>query len=187
MTEVIVLNGASSSGKTSIARALQQQLAPEPWTVFGIDTLVDALPTWLGGDGGGLDLADDGSIAVGPVFRQLEAAWYQGLAAMARSGARLVVDDVFLSGARSQRRVRAAFAGIDVVWVGVRCSTAEGERRERDRGDRVPGQHAHQVAIVHQGVGYDLEVDTTSVSTESCAQVVVAHIRGRAGEPGPPG
>lgn len=183
MTDVIVLNGASSSGKTSIARVLQRELAPEPWPAFGIDTLVDSLPAWLGGDGGGLDMGDDGTINVGPVFRRLEAVWYQGLAAMVRAGAHLVVDDVFLSGAESQARVGAAFEGLDVTWVGVRCSAAEGERRERERGDRVPGQHAHQAAIVHDGVTYDLEVDTTSASAESCARAIVGHLRGPAGEP----
>ena len=42
-TQVIVLNGTSSSGKTTLARALQAVL-PDPWLTFGIDTLLGALP-----------------------------------------------------------------------------------------------------------------------------------------------
>ena len=43
MTQVIVLNGGSSSGKSSIARALQEIL-PTAWLTFGVDVLVEALP-----------------------------------------------------------------------------------------------------------------------------------------------
>ncbi|KJY30199.1 hypothetical protein VR45_28250, partial [Streptomyces sp. NRRL S-495] len=37
-TQVIVLNGGSSSGKTTLARALQN-LLPDPWLAFSVDTL----------------------------------------------------------------------------------------------------------------------------------------------------
>ena len=40
--QVIVLNGGSSSGKSTLARSLQAVL-PEPWLTFGVDDFVDAL------------------------------------------------------------------------------------------------------------------------------------------------
>lgn len=40
---------------------------------------------------------------VGPDFVALDAAWAEGVAAMARAGARVIVDDVFLGGAASQQ------------------------------------------------------------------------------------
>jgi len=43
MTQVIVLNGGSSSGKSTIARALQDVL-PGVWLTFGTDVLAEALP-----------------------------------------------------------------------------------------------------------------------------------------------
>jgi chloramphenicol 3-O phosphotransferase len=43
---VIVVNGGSSSGKTSIVRQLQGMLA-EPWLAAGIDDFVDSLPPAL--------------------------------------------------------------------------------------------------------------------------------------------
>ena len=68
-TQVIVLNGGSSSGKSGIARCLQAVL-PEPWLVLGVDTLVEAMPaTMRSGDGGGIALAADGGVAVGAAFR----------------------------------------------------------------------------------------------------------------------
>lgn len=43
MTDIIILNGGSSSGKTSIAKSLQE-LLPTPWLRFSIDDLIDAMP-----------------------------------------------------------------------------------------------------------------------------------------------
>ena len=175
---MIVLNGASSSGKTSIARALQEVLLPEAWLTFGVDSLIEAMPPSLGDEGEGLDLHSDGSIAVGAGFQRLQDVWLEGLAAMVRAGARIVFDEVFLGGAESQARRRAVFAGIDVLWVGVHCSPTEAARRELARGDRVVGQAAQQAAIVHVGVAYDLEVDTTETDARTCAEVIAAHRSG---------
>jgi len=175
---VIVLNGGSSSGKSTIARALQDALLPEPWLTFGIDTLIGAMPRSLGNAGDGLDLRDDGSISVGDGFRVFEGRWHRGLAAMAAAGARVVIDDVFLGGADSQERLRQALGALDVLWVGVHCSLDELTRRERARGDRVVGQAAFQAEVVHRGVVYDVEVDTTHTDPRRCAEAIAAHLSG---------
>jgi hypothetical protein len=36
----------------------------------------------------------DGEVVVGPLFRQLEAAWMEGIIAMSRAGANIILDDV---------------------------------------------------------------------------------------------
>jgi chloramphenicol 3-O-phosphotransferase len=46
MTQVIVLNGASSSGKSGIARCLQAVL-PDPWLTLGVDTFIQTMPPAL--------------------------------------------------------------------------------------------------------------------------------------------
>ena len=100
---MIVLNGGSSSGKSGIARCLQAVL-PDPWLTLGTDILVEALPASLQASDTGIEFAADGGLSVGPEFRTLEAAWMQGIAAMARAGARVILDEVFLGGAASQQR-----------------------------------------------------------------------------------
>lgn len=97
-----------------------------------------------------------------------------GIAAMARAGARIIVDDVFLGGAQSQRRWISALTGLAVLWVGVRCESSVATGREIARGDRNIGMAASQAEIVHQGVVYDLEVDTTHTQSLECAQVIAA-------------
>jgi chloramphenicol 3-O phosphotransferase len=173
-TQVIVLNGGSSSGKSGIARCLQAVL-PDPWLVFGVDTLIHAMP--VASQMSGIEFAPEGAVIVRPEFRALEAAWIEGVAAMARAGARLIVDEAFLGGAASQERWRKALGPLRVLWVGVRCDGAVAAAREIARGDRITGMAASQAELVHQGVGYDLQVDTTHSEALDCARAIAARAR----------
>ncbi|MEU3958619.1 chloramphenicol phosphotransferase CPT [Streptomyces buecherae] len=174
-TQVIVLNGGSSSGKTRLARSLQEVL-PEPWLLMAVDSLIEAIPASLRNAGEGIEFADDGGVTPGPRFRELEAAWQAGVAAMARAGARVIIDDVFLGGPASQERWRRALTGLDVLWVGVRCAPEVAASRELARGDRLPGMAAAQAQLAHRGVAYDLEVDTTRTESAACARTIATHL-----------
>jgi chloramphenicol 3-O phosphotransferase len=172
---VIILNGGSSSGKSGIVRCLQEVLQ-DPWLAFGCDSFVDALPARMTSADEGIVFAADGGVSVGAGFRELEAAWTDGIAAMVRAGARVVVDDVFLGGTASQQRWRKALDGLPVLWVGVRCERAVAAGREVARGDRARGMAAAQADVVHQGVFYDLEVDTTRTESMDCARAIAARL-----------
>jgi chloramphenicol 3-O phosphotransferase len=174
--QVIVLNGGSSSGKSSIARCLQS-LFRDPWLTFGVDNLVDAIPPAMQASADGLEFAPDGKITVGPGFEALAAAWYSGLAAMARTGARLILDEAFLSGGQAQERLKIALGGLQVFWVGVRCDPQVAAARETNRGDRVQGMAASQTEMVHRDVLYDMEVETSQSSPQECARLIAAHPR----------
>ncbi|MCX4915540.1 chloramphenicol phosphotransferase CPT [Streptomyces sp. NBC_00687] len=176
-TAVIVLNGGSSSGKSGIARCLQAVL-PDPWLALGTDTLVDAMPAAMRASDTGIEFAPDGEVIVGPEFRTLEAAWIEGIAAMARAGARIIVDEVFLGGPASQRRWHDALHDLPVLWVGVHCDTTVAAGRELARGDRPPGMAASQANTVHRGVTYDLEIDTSHTESIECARMIAARVVG---------
>jgi chloramphenicol 3-O phosphotransferase len=169
--QVIVLNGGSSSGKSGIARCLQAVL-PDPWLVLGTDTLIQAMPV----PAPGIEFAPGGEVIVSPEFRTLEAAWIAGVAAMARTGARIIVDEVFLGGPASQQRWRNALDPLPVLWVGVRCDSAVATGREIARGDRPAGMAASQADVVHQGIVYDLQVDTTHTEALDCARTIAARV-----------
>ncbi|AZQ32398.1 chloramphenicol phosphotransferase CPT [Streptomyces cyaneochromogenes] len=174
-TQLIILNGGSSSGKSGIVRCLQDVL-PDPWLAFGCDSLVDAMPARMQASDAGIEFAADGRVNVGEDFMVLQTAWQEGMVAMARAGARIIIDDVFLGGAGSQQRWQKALAGLTVLWVGVRCDSTVAAGREIARGDRVPGMAAMQADVVHQGVAYDLEVDTTHTESLECARTISAHV-----------
>jgi Chloramphenicol phosphotransferase-like protein len=106
----------------------------------------------------GIEFTPDGEVIVGPEFRAVEAAWIAGVAAMARAGARIIVDEVFVGGAASQQRWKDALGSLPVPWVGVRCEGPVAAAREIARGDRVldvvieprtrEPEHTHRAASV---------------------------------------
>lgn len=169
-----MLNGGSSSGKSGIARCLQAIL-PGIWLSLGVDTLIAAMPS--SADKAVIEFSPDGTVIVGPRFDEVQAAWIEGVAAMARASARIIVDEVFLGGAASQRGWQRSLHGLEVLWVGVRCDSAVAAGREMARGDRVAGMAAAQARAVHQDVTYDLLVDTTHKEALECARAIADFAR----------
>ena len=155
--------GATAAGAAAGALAVPGRGRPGPG-----GTTLD------GGHARGADHRFGGAITVGPTYQRLELAWAAGVAAMARAGVGVVVDEVLLDGAVGQARWNAALAGVGVLWVGVRCDAAEAARREGVRGDWMPGMAALQADSTHEGVAYDLVMDTTASVPETCAQRIVA-------------
>ncbi|MEV0324633.1 chloramphenicol phosphotransferase CPT [Streptomyces sp. NPDC050658] len=174
-TQMIILNGGSSSGKSGIVRCLQDVL-PDPWLAFGCDSFVESMPAKMQASDAGINVGDDGGVSIGEDFRTLERAWTEGIAAMARAGAKIIVDDVFLGGPASQERWQKALGGVDVLWVGVRCESGVAAGREIARGDRAKGMAALQAELVHEGVTYDVEVDTTRTESLECARAIASYV-----------
>jgi chloramphenicol 3-O phosphotransferase len=115
-------------------------------------------------------------VTAGDDFRRAEASWYAGAAAIGRCGTGLILDEVFLGGRSSQERLTSALAGLPVVWIGVRCAPEVAAAREHDGPDRVGGMARLQAARVHEGVVYDLVVDTTAASAADCARTIASHL-----------
>lgn len=168
-----MLNGGSSSGKSSLARALQE-LLPGTWLTFGVDTFIEALPGRGDSPRSGISYDASGAVVLSEEFARLEDAWYSGVRAMSRSGAHIILDEVLLAGGAGQRRLESAFGAQTLTWVGVHCDPEVAASREAARGDRVPGMARRQATRVHLGVSYDVEVDTSSRSPEECARTVSA-------------
>jgi chloramphenicol 3-O phosphotransferase len=177
-TGMIVLNGGSSSGKSSIARALQE-LLPGTWLTFSVDTFIEALPGRGDSPRSGISFADDGTVLLSDGYTRLENAWYSGLRSMAGAGADIILDEVLLSGGAGQRRLESAFGAETLIWVGVRCDPDVAAAREATRDDRVSGMARQQASCVHVGVAYDLEVDSTFRSPQDCAGVIADFVEAR--------
>jgi chloramphenicol 3-O phosphotransferase len=151
-------------------------MLPDPWLAFGCDSFVEAMPAKMQTSDAGIAFAADGVVKVGADFRALEAAWMAGVGAMVHAGARVIIDDVFLGGAASQQRWQTALGGVAVLWVGVRCESAVAAGREVARGNRILGMAASQADVVHEGVSYDLEVDTTHTESLACARTIAGRV-----------
>jgi chloramphenicol 3-O phosphotransferase len=170
---IIVLNGASSSGKSTLAKAMQEAL-PEPFLHMSSDHLVAS---------GMLPLRRD---ADGPFawWQQMRPRFFDGfhrcLPALAAAGNDLIVEHIIEF--RAWRDYLAGLLdGLDVFLVGVHCELAEIDRRERDRGNRRIGEgRSHvQTDLIHTFGPYDFEVDTTAAEPGAVAEAVLAAWRTR--------
>jgi chloramphenicol 3-O phosphotransferase len=166
--DIILLNGTSSSGKSSMARALQRR-AGIPLYHVSLDTFTDMF-LWEA-------ITDSAErqrchgIGVDNFHRAL------ALFAAGKFG--MVVDHLILMPEWDQA-TRAALAGRRVHFIGVRCPLAVVEARERARPDRHPGLAAAQFGQVHRNQAYDFEVDTSRATPDECADRILAFIRHRA-------
>jgi chloramphenicol 3-O phosphotransferase len=177
---VILLNGTSSSGKSTLVRALQDRL-DGPWLEVGIDQFVFALPRryrdqphwselfrYLPIPGGA-----DGAFTIetGPLGERLVAGMHRTADALARADLDVIVDHVLLEPAWLDD-LRGLLADVPVLFVGVRCPLEVVVERERNRRDRTIGQAEAMFHVVHRRGGYDLEVDTSVLGPGECAEAV---------------
>ena len=167
---IILLNGASSSGKSTLARALQAQLESPFWH-WSIDH-------WLAAG-----VLPRERIATGEFdWQAMRPAFFDGfhrsLPALAAAGNDLIVEHI-VETADAMRRLVELLAPHDVFYVGVRCPLPELERREQARGDRRVGSAREDDASTHGFGEYDVEVDSTSAPTERLAADVLRAWRAR--------
>lgn len=66
-------------------------------------------------------------------------------------------------------RLLTVMNGIDVVFVGVHCSASDLTQRESLRGNRAVGTAVNQADKVHSHGLYDLEVNTSIASAQTCS------------------
>jgi chloramphenicol 3-O phosphotransferase len=185
--DIIYLNGPSSAGKTTLARALQERL-PEPYLHLGSDTLIDLMPTKVNdwsGVGGAVGysfqkvLDEDGQttyrIVTGEYGAKMFPAFRAMALALARSGLKLIIDDIAF-GAEPAQLWRECLRDFATLWVGVTAPAETLFAREAARGDRLIGSARDQLARVHRGVTYDLFIDTGALSIDEATERIVAYL-----------
>jgi chloramphenicol 3-O phosphotransferase len=178
---IILLNGTSSAGKTTLAKALQDEL-PTPYLLVGIDTVVFALPNRYCNGAHWSEVyryayADGriAGIAIEPYGDRLVRGLHRAVGALAGSGLHVIVDHV-LSEPDWPADLERAWAGLDVLRVGVLCPLEVVEERERARRDRTLGWARAHIDVVHATIRYDLTVDTSIASPGECARTIAAAI-----------
>lgn len=191
--QIIILNGAPRSGKSSIVTAIQETF-DGVWMNLGVDVFNHATsPQYRPGIGlrpGGerLDLE--------PLVPVLYAALYESIAAHSHLGLNVVADVGHHDNYSQPRSILADCArrlsGLPVLFVGVRCPIDVIMQR-RDAGQigregvylagtttaPIPLPVRRWQSEVHQPGIYDLEVDTSKLTPTECATVIRNRLRGR--------
>lgn len=181
---IILLNGTSSAGKTTLAIELQRRF-DGVLLRYGVDTLVQAAfpdkcdaPPWneraIQLEMQTVDGQPHARLKVSPymipVYRQA-VVFYR---ALSLAGYDLIVDELLFD----TRRVAPYFellADQTVYFVGVQPEKTVVVQRERERGDRLPGLAAGLYDEVYDPRHrYDLRLDTGRLSAAQAADEVLA-------------
>jgi chloramphenicol 3-O phosphotransferase len=177
LSQVIILNGIGSVGKSATAKALQA-IASKPFLHVEMDSFLHMLPEKMLAHPDGLVFEaaqDDGkpilAIRSGPVLQHAMRGMRHAVAAMAAQGNNIILDEVMIE-AQTVQEYRDLLRAFDLRLVGLFAPLDVLEARERARGDRKLGLARWQYGRVHRGVTYDLELDTTAAQPADCARQI---------------
>src|SRR6266540_4243052 len=187
--QIIILNGAPRSGKSSIVAVIQDTF-DGVWMNLGVDRFMQMTPAqYLPGIG----LRPGGEHPnLEPFVPILYGAMYESIAAHSRLGLNVVVDvghhDAYAIPRGILPECARRLSGLPVLFVGVRCPIEvimERRRATWGAGHADDGSVPTPVSLWQQAVHvpgiYDLEIDTSVMNPEACADVIRQHL-----EHGPP-
>ena len=150
---ILFLNGASSSGKSTLAKKLQTML-DEPYWHYSIDHLLGAeIVPRMKERGGNFE------------WKAMRANFFEGfhrsIPAFARANNNIIVEHI-IEEELWLDRLLLLLKDFKVLFVGLNCPVEELIRREAERGDRQPGSAENDSKIVHRHCCYDVELESTA-------------------------
>jgi chloramphenicol 3-O phosphotransferase len=148
---IILLNGVSSSGKTTIAKELAKIL-PDYFhiSIDDYDYVIEKMED-----------REKGKLI--PI--ETDIFFHRQLKNFSDYGVNLIVDNV-IDNETVLQDFKNTLNGYPVTYIAVHCPVEILKHREQDRGDRQIGQAAQQLDFIHQDIQYDLEIDTHQQSLE---------------------
>ena len=182
---ILILNGVSSSGKTSILKAFQD-MAPEAYLDMGIDKFLWMLPwrylnTKQWSEVVTYKYNADETIAevhATDYGNRLISGMHHSIREMALQGINVIADHVF----HEEGWVRECadlLRDLPAYLIGIRCPLEVLEEREKSRKNRTLGQARALYDIVHAHCVYDFEVDTSLLSVEECARQILEFLQSK--------
>ena len=181
--QIIYLNGPSSSGKSTLAQALQDAL-DNPFLHIGIDKIIGLMPEKLNNWAGGIaplgfswkaSIDSEGhpiqELQVGPFARKMSDTFVELVVHLAQMGHCLIIDDVALTN-EELTTWKKRLQNFQVLYVGVKAPLAILEQREHLRGNRITGSARAQFHKLQYGTDYNLIVDTSQMTLEQCIEKI---------------
>jgi chloramphenicol 3-O phosphotransferase len=178
--QIVILNGTPRAGKSSIVAAIQNTFAGV-WMNLGVDRFMQMTPDRFQP---GIGLRPGGEVPdLEPLVVVLYRAMYEAIGAHSRLGLNVVVDVGHHDGYSVPRGIlldcARQLSGLPVLFVGVQCPIEVVMERRRatwgvasaDDGSVPEPVRRWQQAVHTPGI-YDLELDTSVLSPEACAELV---------------
>ena len=171
--KIIFLNGVSSSGKTTIAKAIQKA-ADENFYHLSNDMFAN-----LVGEMYNPKFFVDGEVE--KYFAEAVVLMYHMAKTLAEHGTNVVIDGMFhetkeyieMYGKTNYGNMQHILSGLNILMVEVFCPLDECKRRNIARGDRDENQSDEQSRIMCKDIDYDFMVDTSIDSAEECATKIL--------------
>jgi chloramphenicol 3-O phosphotransferase len=183
---VIILNGPSCAGKSSIIEAFQKKQA-QPWLSVGLDSFfvrvlpakyfMEEIPEYRSVLHCESSIENDKrlfTLIVGHEGQKVIKGMHRAIAAYAQAGNNVIVDYIQYDPAWTAD-LKQALKGIHVIFVGVTASLETLEQREKSRGrPQVEGHVRSHYNTVHQGMDYMLILDTDKLTPDEAAEKIGA-------------
>lgn len=185
--QILILNGAPRSGKSTLARAIQKRFTGL-WINIGVDAQMSMISArhhpGIGLRPGGEHPEQEENV------KRLYAALYESIAAHSRQGIHVVADVGHHEGYSKPLNILDDCArrlkGLPAFFIGIRCSLEMiMVRRQQSSANYLQGspQDPFPLAVqkwqeeVHDHGTYDLEIDTTDRTPEENADCVFAFLK----------
>jgi chloramphenicol 3-O phosphotransferase len=164
---VILLNGASSSGKTSLVKELQRVAAELQFLHLQLDTFRSMEPAGYWSN----EQSEHRGRRVEALCRAMNSATVQ----FVKMGQNVVVDHVLTP--QATKYLLEDLGAHEVLFIKVECSLEELESREARRPERTLGLARSQLHSVHKSCAYDYVVNTTARPSLEMAEELAAWLR----------
>lgn len=177
---LIILNGASSAGKTTIADALIG-LLDEPCICTGFDDILDRVRPFGSDDGNLLHRLKRAYLVIRfqftegrlKLFKQL----HREVVSHYQMGKSVIVDTALMD-PRALLDAAERFAPLGGIFIGVKPPLAVSEEWEAKRGDRPAGHVRRHYDLIHAHGVYDLVLDPSQMTPQECARAILNRVQG---------
>ena len=158
--QVILLNGPSSSGKSTLAKTLQTLISNDGNGRYEVVSIDDFMK-----------ISETETIYEDDVF-EISGDMCQKALEILETGSGVIIDHVITS-ERIYDQLTVSLSSFSIRTVHVTCPPDILRSREIKRGDRCPGSAESSAKYLFPKDGYDLVVDTGTKSPEDNAREII--------------
>lgn len=180
---MMVINGTSSVGKTTVAKLLLEKLDKENLHSVGIDVFVNMLPSYLVGENiearVGFYFSKKGGVVeieVGQKGHVIVKRMHEFIKQLLNSGSSVIVDHVLLCDSWMRELEDFASEKVRVLQVLITCNSEEIKKRENSRGDRIRGLGEGLKYVENTVKKYDLIIDNTLLTPEETSNKIADYL-----------
>ena len=160
--KIIILNGVSSSGKTTLAKVIQDQ-SPIPLYKLDIDDFILMSPEKFND-------YENNDFSVQYAFA---SKFFYVVKLYSDLGFNIVAPYMFFKNSDTLQEFKKLLSDYPILIVNMTCPVEELNKRELSRGDRKTGSAEEQLQLLETQFNNSITVDNFSNTNEECAEMII--------------